>query len=145
MRLDLGEFARTDPAQSLDAVGATSRLQLVQAWELGGVAGHDHLSAPLVGDAAPLAERVHAPHAVDTQLRLERSGLVVDTGVQNPGVVPGLVTPDLGLALEYGEPQPGASIEQLAGEGKSENSAAHHHEFALLPVTIGSHHVRPRA
>ena len=71
-------------------VGAAAALELVQARELALVQRDDDLAAALDGDAALLAVVVQARGALDAQARLQRARLVVDAGVDDPGVVAGL-------------------------------------------------------
>src|ERR671935_2277875 len=84
-------------------VGAAPPLELVEAFELGGVERDDELAAALDRDVVALAERVELRRAVDAQPRLERPRRVVDAGVDDAAVVAGLVRAELGLAVDHGE------------------------------------------
>src|SRR5947199_286533 len=77
-------------AQAGDRVGASAALELVQARALALVQRDDDLAAALDGDAALLAVVVQPRGALDAQARLQRPRLVVDPGVDDPGVVAGL-------------------------------------------------------
>ena len=61
------------------------------------------LAAALVRYAVRGAVFVHALCAVHAQLRLERPGPVVDAGMDDPAVMPGLVRRELLLFFEEGE------------------------------------------
>jgi hypothetical protein len=76
-------------------------LELLQARELDVVGRDDQLSATLARDLALLAIRIQLARAFDTQTGLQRAGLVVDAGVNNPRVVARLVGSDLRFALEH--------------------------------------------
>ncbi len=91
MRFDFFELRRVDPFDAGHAVGRGAPMQLAELFEFTLMRGHDDLAAALVGDAVRLAEVIHARGAVHAQLRLERAGFVVDAGVDDTAVVPGLM------------------------------------------------------
>ncbi len=111
-----------EPPQPRDVVRAGAALELVQPRELGVVDGHDELAAALVAHAVLVAELVQLAGAGDAQLGLQRAGRVVDAGVDDAGVVAGLVGGDAVLALEdhHGGVRP--AVQQLAGGGEAEDA-----------------------
>ena len=63
----------------------------------------DELAAALAGDPVAFAVLVHLPRPFHAQPCLQRARRVVDTGVDDAGVVSRLVARDLGLALEHAD------------------------------------------
>src|SRR5204862_4744430 len=102
VRLELADLLGAQAAQARHLVGAAAALELVEARELALVQGDDDLAAALDGDAALVAVVVQARGALDAQARLERARLVVDAGVDDPGVVPGLAAADLVGRIDHG-------------------------------------------
>src|SRR5947209_11721319 len=74
-------------------------------------------------DVVALAELEHALHALDTQLRLQRAGPVVDTAMEYAAVVAGLVATHCRFLLHQGD----AEIRPLSDEvetGRQADDAA---------------------
>src|SRR5207302_100523 len=90
VRLALADLLGRQPPDALQAVGEPAALQLGQGRQLALVRGDDDLAAALVGDPVVGAVAVHQLPAVGAVLGLERAGLVVEAGVDDPAVVPGL-------------------------------------------------------
>ena len=130
--LELGELRGAQAAQAGHRVGAAAALELVQARELALVQGDDDLAAALDGDAALLAVVVQARGALDAQARLQRAGLVVDAGVDDPGVVAGLARAHLAGRVDHGHAQPGTSREQLARAGQADDARPDDGEVVAL-------------
>ncbi len=86
----------------------------------------DDLSCHLERDPVLLAETHHLAASADGDARLERAGLVVDAGMKNPAVVPGLVAPDGLLLLQHKDGSPGLSAQKLEGGREPHDPAAHH-------------------
>ena len=82
-----------------------------------------------------VAEVVQPADALDAQLRLQRSGLVVDAGVRDAGVRAGLVDADAVLALEHHDPGVRVAPLELAGRGQADDAGADDGEVA---VAVGS-------
>src|SRR5205823_709784 len=118
------DLVGADPAQARHAVGAPAPLELVEALELGAVGRDDHLPAALGDDAAPLAILIQVGGPFDAQARLQRAGHVVDAGVDHTRVVPGLVGPELSLALEHADRSVRPAREQLAGDRQAQDAPA---------------------
>src|SRR5262249_2472430 len=65
------------------------------------ISGNDELPAAIVRDAVLLAEAVHEFAAFGAVLRLGRTRLVIETGVNHAAVVPGLVLGDVLFGFDY--------------------------------------------
>src|SRR5262249_46165814 len=89
-----GEPPRPPPARLRAAAG------LAEPLELGTLDGDDQLAAALVWNPAAGAVLVELARAFDAEPRLQRSGLVVDAGVDHAAVVRALVSGYPRLALE---------------------------------------------
>ena len=87
---------------------------------------HDQLPATVVGDAVLGAELDHPVPAPYGQVGLERTGRVVEAGVDNPAVAARLVGGDRGLLLEHHHRDVGQAADQGVGCGQAEDSATHH-------------------
>jgi hypothetical protein len=130
VRLDLRDPGPVDKAQAGDAVGPSPPLELLQARQLRTAARDDQLAAALAGNTPLVAERVHLTRPLHAQARLQRARAVIDTGVNDTGVVAGLVGAELALALEQAERYARVAHEQLARDGHSEDAAADDGEIA---------------
>ena len=82
---------------------------------------------------ALLAVREQLGRALGAQAGLQRAGRVVDAGVQDAGVVAGLVEARDRLALEHGDRAVGLAAQQLAGDGEADDARAHDDDVRLLP------------
>jgi hypothetical protein len=71
-----------------------------QAADLLLVRGDDELAANFMRDAMLLAERHYAADALDGEARLERTGFVVEPGVEHAAVVRALMLADLRFLFE---------------------------------------------
>jgi len=76
-----------------------------------------------------IAVLVQQPRAFDTQPGLERTGLVVNAAVDDPGVVSGLVLRGGGLALENSDGVVGTAGDPLPGDGETDDPGADHDEI----------------
>ena len=79
------------PTHAGHAVGPGLLLDRAEPALLDLVEGDEHLAARVVPDAVLLAELPQHPDALAAQGRLERAGLVVETGVHDAAVAAGLV------------------------------------------------------
>ena len=96
-----------------------------------------------MGDRVTLAELVHPARAVDAELGLERARLVIDAGVEHAGVVAGLVTSNLLLALEQRDAQSRLAIQQLVRECQPDDATTDDRKIALLDARGGHQAVWP--
>ena len=92
-----------DELQVLDAVGHTLGVQRVQRLQLRIIVRDDQLPAARVRDAVARAEVVQQAASFDAQPCLERSGRVVDAGVNDAAVVRARVLPGPGMAFEHAD------------------------------------------
>ena len=88
------------------AVAGGAPLQLGERRELHLLGGDDHLAAVVDPDAVLGAERLEAIGALDTEPGLQRPGGVVEPGVDDPAVAPGLVGGELGFLLDDDDVEP---------------------------------------
>ena len=75
-----------------EAVLDRSGVKPIQGRNLTLVARDDHLPADVVWDAVLLAEGNHRCVPLPAELRLERSGFVIDSGMNDAAVASGLVS-----------------------------------------------------
>ena len=102
VRFALSELFRPDDRQPLRAVCGTPSIQLLKDWHFGLVDRDDQLAAHLVLDAALVAELPQQSAAGGAEVGLLRAGSVVDSRVDDTGVVARLVGGDFGLFLYDG-------------------------------------------
>ena len=118
-------------------------LQLGQGRQLALVGGDDDLAAALVGDAVLGAEAVHQLAALGAVPRLERAGLVVEPGVNDAAVVPGLVCGEFALGLEDDQPC-GGVFAQGQGRPQADDAAADDGDVVRHGLPSGGHGRSPR-
>jgi hypothetical protein len=124
VRLDLPDLFTAEAPQPVQPVGEATALELIEPRQLLLLGGHDQLAAALVGDALLVAEPVDLAGALHAEARLERAGLVVEAGVDDPAVVPALVSGNAVLRLQDGDCDP--ALGQGHGRGHPHQSAADH-------------------
>src|SRR6266516_2445993 len=134
MRLTLTDPGRADHLQPRHAVGRAPAVELVQGRELVFRGRHDELAAGIGLHAVAFAELVHQPRARGAEPGLERPGSVVDTRVDHPRVVAGLMFADRGLLVDDRQRGPGPPHEDLTRRGDADDPAAHDHH-----VEFGHH------
>jgi hypothetical protein len=118
VRLVVRDLPRRHATQAAKAVGAAAALELVETRHLGLLGRHDELAAQLEGEVA-LAAEVHQPAApLDAQSSLARPRPVVEPGVEDATVVPGLVRGETGLGLDDGD-----AAAEAASEGPRRRQA----------------------
>ena len=135
---DLPKPFRADLLQPRDPVGRAVLLQARQAGQLIRLHRHDHLPAPPEGDSLLLCEPLQSSLAVDAEAGLERPGPVVQTGVQDPRVVGGLVGAQLRFLLQDGQAEPGPPLQEAVRRGESEDAAADDGDVDLRPHPTGA-------
>ena len=77
-----------------------------------------------VGNSGFLTEIQHLAPALDAEASFERTGFVVDPGVQHAGVVAGLMGGDRPLLVDHGYQGPG--LGELQGGGQADDPGADH-------------------
>lgn len=128
-RLDLAQPVGVDEARAGHAVGHGAGVQVVEPGRLHLVEDDDHLAALVVGDVVPLHEVLQQTHPAPAQRRLEAARLVVEAGVDDPAVVPGLVGGEVLLLVEQGHlgvvlggqvPRDGSADDPAADDGRAQ-------------------------
>ena len=111
VRLNFAQFVLLQQPQSGEAVGLSTIQQGVEAGDLLGAGGHDDFAADFVRQAVGAAKFHHGGRALDAELCLQRSGLVVNAGVNHAAVVSALVAGNTVFLLD----QQQAQVRQGAG------------------------------
>ena len=124
VRLDLAHLAGAEPSQAFQAVGAAARFQVAETGHLGLVGGHHDFAADLVRDAVLQAKRHHLADARNRQARFDRSGFVIQPGMQHAAVMAGLVAPHLVFLFKHGDAGAGEPEAQTVCGGQSDDAAA---------------------
>jgi hypothetical protein len=131
VRFDVRDLGGGDALEAGDAVGGAAALELVELRPLGLRDRDDQLAVAARGQAALDAVVVQLARALGAEAGLERAGRVVDAGVQDAGVVPGLVEALDGLALEHRDGAVGAACQQLARDREADDAGADHDDVGL--------------
>ena len=125
--------APVEPAETGHAVAGGTLLERVEACELGVLDRDDELAALVVRQALLLAVLAQQQPPAGAQLGLEAARRVVDAGVHDAGVVPGLVRGEPVLLLEEDDRGAGMPSRELAPHGQPDDAAADHPEAAHAP------------
>ena len=99
----------------------TAAGELCHARQLVGRRGDDHLAAHLVRQVVATAERDRLAIALHGELRLEAAGRVVEPGMDDVGVVAGLVGGERGFLLDHGDPARRIGAAQCEGGGQPDD------------------------
>ena len=89
--------------------------ELCHARQLVGGRGDDDLAAHLVRQVVATTERDRLAIALHREPRLEAAGRVVQPGMDDVGVVAGLVRPERGFPLDHGDPARRVGAAQCEG------------------------------
>ena len=101
-------------------------VELRKAGQFGFLRCNNHFAAGFVGDSFALAEGFHGSFAVAAVFCFERPRLVIDAGVDDAGVVAGLVLRQNGLFLQNSDAHSWKLLSQLPGGREADNTAADH-------------------
>src|SRR5690606_4278210 len=93
---------------------------------------HDHFPALLERDAFLCAERFHGDPSFSAIPGLERTGSVVDAGVNDAGIVAGLVPTNFRLLLDHRHPQAGEPHRENVRGGRAYDASAHDGNFCMV-------------
>lgn len=85
----------------------------------------DQLAALEIGEVLLGAEVFQQPDAAAAQTCFEASRFVVEPGVDDSGVVPGLVSGDPGFLLQHGHVAAGKAADEFAADGGADDPRAH--------------------
>ena len=124
VRFDLAQFFWTDHAQAGQAVGFSALAQFFETREFVGFGRDDYFAADFVRDVVLAAELDHGGGAGDAESRLQRTGLVVEAGVDDAAVVSALVAGDAVFFLQNQKPQMGKAARDFERDGEADHTAA---------------------
>src|SRR5688572_22396542 len=124
MRLVFSNLIRSQPSNSLEAVGFSTPMQFFEPRKLGCICRNDNLPATLMRDPVLLAEAVHRFAPFDAILCFQRARFVVQTGMDDAAVVAGLMRREPVLRLEQNHSQAWPSRQQRVRGGKAHYAAA---------------------
>ena len=91
MGFNVAQRVAADQPKTREAIGLAALVQFVQAGNFLRLRGYDHFAADLMRQAMGAAKLDHGLRALDTQPCLQRSGFVVNAGVNDAAVVAALV------------------------------------------------------
>lgn len=111
--------------QVLDAIECGNLVQALYLLVLLFVDSHNQLAASLDGELVLLAVLVHQISAAHTGLGHARTGLIVDTSMDNTTVMARLVSSHLTLLLQDGNGHVGEPLEQLTCGGQTNDTTTH--------------------
>ena len=131
-RLDFTDAVRIEPAQSRKAVRPAPPLEFVEGRKFGRVGGHHHFPGASERDALLLAQPVHRFSPLDAQPRFERTGAVVEPGMDHAAVVAALVGGDRLLLLQDHDRDPGVGLDDGAGHPEADESGSHDAEVVAV-------------
>ena len=121
-RLDLADLAGVDAAQARDAVGVGALFQVGQPGQFVFADRDDELAAAFDRDLVLLAVLVHELRAGHAQPGLERAGGVVNAGMDDAGVVAGLVLGHLGGLVDDQDLGVRVADQEFPGDGQAYDS-----------------------
>src|SRR5258706_11872303 len=124
VRLDFVQLIGTDKAETRESVGLAPAPQFFQARNFLCARGYDDFAADLVRQAMRAAEFDHGARALDAELRFQRSGLVINAGVNDAAVVAALMPAHAVFFLEQQQAKAGESLRDLKGDGETDNTSA---------------------
>lgn len=117
MGFDFADLFRGEEAQTVESVLLAAGEEVVEAGEFGRIGSDDEFAADFMADGVLLAEGEHLANAVDGEASLGGAGLVVEAGVEDSGVVAGLVAADGGFLFKDGDLCMGESVLESEGGG----------------------------
>jgi hypothetical protein len=136
--LELAELVAIEHAQAGNTVGDSAFVQLPEPGYFVGRGGHNQFAAFFVGDSVLRAEALHRGASRYTVTRLERSGAVVETGVDDAAVVSGLVGGDAVFFFDNYEALAGEAARVFKRSRKTDDSCADDEEVGLAISHSGS-------
>jgi hypothetical protein len=124
VRFPLADPLGADLLDAGDAVGPTALEDPVEGAQVLFRDRDDQLSVDAIRDPLLVAERDQPVAPLPAETRLERPGLVVDAGVDDPAVVAALMACETRLLLEEDEPESGAAPQDLPRDGQANDPAS---------------------
>ena len=125
------ELVAVKQAQAGNSVGDAALVELREAGNFFGSGGHDQLAALFVGDGVLGAEALHGGASGDAVARLERAGAVVEAGVDDAGVVSGLMSSDAVFLVDDDEAVSRKAAGEVEGGGESDDARADDEKVGL--------------
>ncbi len=114
---DFADLFGGKEAEAAEAVLLAAGVEVVEAGEFGGVGGDDEFAADFVADGVLLTEGEHLADAVDGEAGFGGAGFVIEAGVEDSGVVAGLMAADDGFLLKDGDLGVGEAVLESEGGG----------------------------
>ena len=109
--------------RALDPARPGTLREVGEPWKLRFFDGDDDLAATLVRNAFALAEPLEELLAAQASARLERTGPIVDAGVDDARVAPALMPRDRGFLLEHDDARTPRQLDER-GRGRQPDDAA---------------------
>jgi hypothetical protein len=138
---DLADFLRGQPFQ-FEPIGHPPCIQPLEQWLLFRAGGDNQFAADLVGNRVRSAELDHGLVALAGKTGFETARPVVDAGMDDPAVPPGLVSGPPGFLLEQGQARFAFPPRECPGHGQSHNATPHHRIIKCLHMPPSNR--RPR-
>ena len=126
VRLNLRQAFRPYDFQIRHAVGDAALVQVLQPAQLAFVGRHDNLAAGVVFNLVRIAEGHQSVFPAHAEPRFPRTGAVINAGMDDAAVMPGLVLSQPFLFLNDGNAQAGRGVQQLHRRGQADDAAADH-------------------
>lgn len=101
LRLQRARFGAAEPAHAFDAVDFALLGQAFERFDLAVLGGDDELAAFVVGDSVRVEERIERAPAGDAEARLQRSGGIMQPGVDDFGIARGDAGADARVSFQH--------------------------------------------
>ena len=136
MRFAFANAVGVDNLQAFDSILNAAIEEVLQQRQLAFFGRDDQLADAAILDAFAVAILPELAPAFDTKLRLERSGLVIDAGVDHTAVVAGLMGGEQFLFLEQDELEVRMAEQELPRGCQADDAAAHDRDVVRHITTI---------
>ena len=123
VRLASMQLAGIEPLD-LDVIGVRPRVERVHAGQLGGVGRHEQLAAHVYRYPVPGGEVFGGLGPLPAQPGLEAARCVINAGVDDPAVVPGLMRPERQLLVDQAQAGAGLAVENRHRRGEADDAPA---------------------
>jgi len=121
--------------ETLDAVGGRLDEDGLDPLNLGLVRCHDQLAAFAIVDLVAVEKGIERPPSLDAEPRLQRTGRIVETTVDDLGIARGDALADVGLLLQHQHRQ--TSLGQRPAAGEADRAGAHHRRVEVEAHPFG--------
>jgi hypothetical protein len=143
VRFDFTNLPGFECANAGYSVLATAPQEFMQSGKLPFLRSHDNLAADFVRKAVLAAKRNHGVPAFHAQTGFQRSGFVVQAGMNHATVVAGLVSCDFPLLIERKYIDARKPANELEACGKTDNARPDDRNVTLF-VPRGRHDLSPK-